>query len=283
MKHRVCFLVGVVFMVGMFLSCTQDSGPLAPVTDDQAGSPVIASRPTTGVLRTPEALERTSASFTLPDGRVVERRVHIFYRKGFEHKPNHPGGGGKGGGDRCFALLANGARWKTAEPYLVDPNLSGFDADFAASLSPWEVASGADIFGNGTVSDTSLTADTDATDGLNEVMFGVIEDPGVIAVTIIWGIFAGPPKGRELVEWDMVFNTDFNWGNAGPTNETGLGDTAIMDFLNIATHETGHAAGLGHPSDACTEETMYRFAETGETKKRTLHTGDIAGIKDLYK
>jgi len=55
-----------------------------------------------------------------------------------------------------------------------------------------------------------------------------------------------------------------------------------MDFENIATHELGHAAGMGHPSDSCTEETMYRFADFGEIKKQTLEAGDIAGIKALY-
>ena len=55
-----------------------------------------------------------------------------------------------------------------------------------------------------------------------------------------------------------------------------------MDFENIAQHELGHAFGLGHPSDTCTEETMYRFASNGETKKRDLYDGDIAGIKALY-
>ena len=56
-----------------------------------------------------------------------------------------------------------------------------------------------------------------------------------------------------------------------------------MDFENIATHELGHAMGMAHPADSCTEETMYRFASSGETKKRTLNAGDIAGIKGLYK
>jgi hypothetical protein len=40
---------------------------------------------------------------------------------------------------------------------------------------------------------------------------------------------------------------------------------------------------MAHPSDGCVDETMYRFADTGETKKRDLHTGDIAGIQELYK
>ncbi|MBS3106029.1 matrixin family metalloprotease [Candidatus Woesearchaeota archaeon] len=56
-----------------------------------------------------------------------------------------------------------------------------------------------------------------------------------------------------------------------------------MDYQNIATHEFGHAAGMNHPSDSCTEETEYRFAQSGETKKRTLNAGDISGIIKLYR
>jgi len=33
-----------------------------------------------------------------------------------------------------------------------------------------------------------------------------------------------------------------------------------MDLLNIFVHEAGHALGLGHPGDTCTEETMYAYA-----------------------
>lgn len=89
------------------------------------------------------------------------------------------------------------------------------------------------------------------------------------------GNLVGPPSQRQIVEWDMMFDdVDFDWGNGLPTT---------MDFQNIATHEDGHAAGMGHPSDSCTEETMYRFAAEGEIKKRDLNTGDITGIKALYK
>lgn len=39
---------------------------------------------------------------------------------------------------------------------------------------------------------------------------------------------------------------------------------------------------MGHPDDSCTEEIMHRFASAGETKKQDLHTGDGAGINELY-
>ncbi|HSD05452.1 MAG TPA: matrixin family metalloprotease [Nitrosopumilaceae archaeon] len=217
-------------------------------------------------------------TITLPNGQVLERSVHIFYKKDFAKPPN-VGGGGKGA-DTCYAVLAKGANWKVTEPYIVDStNQAGLADDFvrtatSTSLETWDVQVPAEIFGS-EIAGVVDGLDTQTTDGKNEVMFGSIDDPGAIAVTITWGIFGGPPSGRQLVEWDAMFDdADFAWGNADP---------AAMDFQNIATHEFGHAAGMGHPSNSCTEETMYAFADVGETKKRDLNTGDINGIKALYK
>ena len=120
-----------------------------------------------------------------------------------------------------------------------------------------------------------LVADVSGPDGNNEVYFSDVSESGVIAYTTVWGIFGGSPKQRKLVEWDMVFDqNDFNWSTAGEAGK--------MDFENIATHELGHAVGMGHPSDSCAEETMYRFAAYGETKKRDLNSGDITGVRKLY-
>ena len=105
---------------------------------------------------------------------------------------------------------------------------------------------------------------------------GTAEGISLIAVTVVWGIFAGPPSQRELVEWDLLMNeAEFEFGDADA-------DDSVMDIENIAVHELGHAAGLGHPSNSCTEETMYAYADFGETKKRTLEAGDMAGILALY-
>lgn len=216
-------------------------------------------------------------------GKKVEGVMFIHYKKAPTHKPQHSGT--TGGSGSCFAYLAKGAKWKTVEPWVMNTaNTRGLDGTIlfnieSASLAKWEVAAGlgVDIFGLGTPTTTTLVADTSSMDGLNEVYFGSISDPSVIAVTIVWGIFAGPPSGRELVEWDQVYNqVGFDWsaGVAGVSEK--------MDFDNIATHENGHSAGMGHPSDSCTEETMYRFSSNGETKKRDLNTGDINGINGLY-
>ena len=57
-----------------------------------------------------------------------------------------------------------------------------------------------------------------------------------------------------------------------------LGLSGRYDVQNIGTHEAGHTFGLGdmyEPADS--EQTMYGYASTGETKKRTLEWGDRAG------
>ncbi len=68
---------------------------------------------------------------------------------------------------------------------------------------------------------------------------------------------------------------DFDWSLNGEAGK--------MDFENIDTHELGHSVGLYDLfTEACSEDTMYGFAATGETKKSTLEGGDITGIINLY-
>jgi hypothetical protein len=76
----------------------------------------------------------------------------------------------------------------------------------------------------------------------------------------------------------MYDDVDYDWSLGDPADPT------KMDFLNIVTHEDGHAAGMADLYDTvCSEETEYGYGTEGETKKRDLHTGDIEGIKKLYR
>jgi hypothetical protein len=216
-------------------------------------------------------------------GKVVEGFAIIHYKKGFHHRPGHTSGKPGGGGNTssaCYSFFAKGAKWKNSENYLVDPtNDAGLGSAFVrdtieGGFTKWEDAAGQGILGS-EVSGVVDGADTVSPDGKNEVLFGDISSPGAIGVTIVWGIFRGPPSGRELVEWDQEYDdADFAWSDAGEAGK--------MDFDNIVTHEHGHVFGLSHPEDSCTEETMYRFATEGETKKQTLEAGDTAGINKLY-
>lgn len=216
-------------------------------------------------------------------GDVVEGYAIIRY-KDAKGKPDHAVKPTKPSNDSaCYTYLANGAKWKTVEPWLVNPaNVSGLTDEFVFNnldldISKWEVAaSGFDILGDGALISTPLEADTVAPDGLNEVYFGSIEDSNAIAVTIIWGVFGGAPKNRRLVEWDMVYDeVDFAWSATGEADK--------MDFENIATHELGHSVGMGDLYELkCSFETMYGYASNGETNKRDLNVGDIEGISKLY-
>ena len=244
-------------------------------------------------------------------GRLVEGYAIIHRKKGFG-KPtgcNNDGtcqgwedpscGDCSGGGvepdsSSCYGFLANGTKWKTIEDYIVDPNNSvglndaSIRDNLAADIDKWEDAADGIMFDGyylniigDEITGTVDGADLISTDGKNEVLFGDIDSPGAIAVTIVWGIFRGPPAGRELVEWDQVYDDwDFNWSEDCNNNDC----TNKMDFENIAIHELGHSFGLGDLYDSnCSEQTMYGYAAVSETEKRTLENGDIKGISELYK
>ena len=226
------------------------------------------------------------------DGRIVQGFMFIHDNRGGNAKPGtecgngicEPGekkscatdcGGGNGDdteSSSCFSLFAKGARWKTTEPYVTDTGVN--PAVTETSLNEWdsEIPS-FNIFGTGS-SGTTDGADAISPDGKNEVEFQNLGATNTIAYTIVWGFFSGPPPFRELVEWDAVFNSNYPWSLNGEAGK--------MDYQNIATHEFGHSLGLGHPADRCTEETMYAFASSGETKKRSLEAGDIVGVNNLY-
>ncbi len=173
----------------------------------------------------------------------------------------------------CYEFLARGAKWRIVEPYMVGMNING--NILSSSIEKWENAADYNILG-GEIAGIVDGADLVSPDNKNEVYFADIEESGVIAVAIVWGYFSGPPFARELVEWDMVFDdVSFNWSETGETNK--------MDFENIATHELGHAVGLGDLYNTeCSDQTMYGYSTKGEIKKRTLESGDIAGIQKLY-
>lgn len=80
-----------------------------------------------------------------------------------------------------------------------------------------------------------------------------------------------------LSESDIVFNSNLDWSTADqcPSN--------CVDVRNAATHEFGHWLRLKDLSLYLDDEkTMYKIAEPGETKKRSLHSDDIEGIRAIY-
>lgn len=219
-------------------------------------------------------------------GKLVQG-LAIIHRKDGQVKP----AARPGGSTSCYSYLARGAKWKTVEPWIVNPaNTRGLDGTIVFNLlnggvSKWEDATdgnitnglGADVLGFGSTTTTTLIADTVSPDNQNEAYFADIADSNAIAVTIVWGIFGGPPSGRQLVEWDQVYDdVTFDWS----ADAVGVGGK--MDFDNIATHELGHSFGMADLYNTCVDETMYGYSANAETKKRDLNSGDITGANALY-
>jgi len=140
----------------------------------------------------------------------------------------------------------------------------------SASAEAWDNATSRELFNNAYGIDSS--AQYGLRDNKNSIVFGNYPDPGVIGITSIWFT----RQGKQIVEFDTLFNTAFHWGDATV-------DPTKMDLQNIAVHESGHGVGLGDIySSSCSEVTMYGLSNYGETKKRTLEQPDIIGLQKMY-
>lgn len=244
---------------------------------------VIMSVPAVAVAAPPDTTSRViPLGFALHQGRLVQGYAFVHGRDSAV-KPAKPP---TKTDPLLYTFLVRGAKWRTTEPYVVNPaNADGVTPELISAAvgdaaATWEAQVTPDIFGAGSLTNTPLASDWDAPDGVNEVYFSQTElGSGTVAVTIVWGIFSGSVNTRELLEWDLVFNDALpeSWGDAAV-------EGAVWDVADIATHELGHSAGLGdlYTTDAA-EQTMFGYASPGETKKRTLESGDIAGIQALYK
>lgn len=180
------------------------------------------------------------------------------------------------GTNTCYKLM--GVKWAGTNPavsYVINPtNQQGLPQSFVTSAisisaETWDSATSKELFNNKYQTDT--LAQYGVQDYKNAIAFGDYPQDGVIAVTLVWyNRFT-----KNIVEFDMELDTDFEWGDAAV-------DPSKMDLQNIATHELGHSVGLSDLYNSCTPETMYGYSTEGETKKRDLNSGDIAGLRKIY-
>lgn len=230
-----------------------------------------------------------SASMLIPDSQQAKDRAKApdkspiiddnwdLQRIDFIHyaKPNNPGKPIKRDKETCYKLL--GVKWKNLSvDYVINPanpeNMEeGFVAStIAASAEVWDAVTSAELLNDNYTIDYSVQYGVH--DFKNAIVFDDYKDDRIIAVTSIWYTL----RGREIVEFDMIFNTRFNWGNADI-------DQSLMDLQNIVTHELGHAVGLADIySETCSAVTMYGYSQEGERDKRTLEQPDINGIYRIY-
>jgi hypothetical protein len=264
----------------------------APVLALAAASPALAasktSQPPSGFYVFKDS--RSSGATEFRDGwtgRIASRNVEKA-----------------GGGSRsaCSDPRHNiiGARWRGFEPFLVNTgstpgHLSSAEAlaDLRAAHSAWEHPFVTDcpnvpgtsrydaIFGGPTTAPPSLA--TLEFDGENTVAFGRLEDtvcagPGVVACVVAYS------KAGRFVEADMIVESDLATQLGGDYRWT-TGDTTAADTLggelaliDVATHEFGHWAGLGHVNHS-PELTMYPAVRDG---MQTLGLGDMKGVLTRY-
>lgn len=267
-KTSITLFIGllVVLVIAMVMLIPESS---------QAGEKIKSQ----GNDKTPPGLKK------IPPG--LEKIVFIHYKKGHA-KPDNPGKSNKSpkpsGESKCYDFMGKGVKWNTFNiECLIDPAGSGLNDEIVESVMSagaleWDDYTSTPLFGNFIVTpNLSWDGDPgDGPDGYNELLFEDYPDSGVIAVTVVWGYFSGPPSIRNIFEFDILFNTYYTWGDAS-------GDSSVMDLQNIATHEIGHGLGLADIYESgCSDVTMYGYSDYGEIQKRDLEQPDIAGLQKLY-
>lgn len=182
----------------------------------------------------------------------------------------------------CFAfevmktrgINAHEIKWSQGKvSYLINSSAgpSGSLSAIVAALQTWT-----DVAGSSFVFDFSgqTTAQTqvNTTNGQNIISFQSLGQSGVLASNYFWYSTAD----GAMIESDIIVNTSYTWRTDGAAGG--------YDVQNILTHELGHSLSLDDLYDlrVDSEKTMYGYAASGETKKRTLHQDDIDGISYLY-
>lgn len=177
-----------------------------------------------------------------------------------------------------------------AVTYLV--NLGGmpetFVAGIQAAFQTWEAdpLSYMDFTYGGTTTTIGISSLANKMDGYNVVGWANISRayPNAIAVTI----FCYNVATKHLVEVDVAMNSDpyFQWWQEPAGESWTFGDESAaydVDVQNIMTHEAGHWLVLDDLyATYNSEKTMYGISAQLELKKRSLTSGDEAGIRKIY-
>jgi hypothetical protein len=181
------------------------------------------------------------------------------------------------GGGSCSKLL--GVKWETLPvSYVINPgtyNQNFVTGAITAATKTWDDATTSTSLFDGYTPDYSATWGNQ--DGKNAYVFGSYSS-GVIAVTTYWYY----RNSKHFVEYDVLFNTYYNWYDCKKTPELCTVNNKAMDLQTIALHETGHGIGLADVyQKACGGVVMYGYGSYGEVR-RTLAQPDIAGLQMLY-
>jgi hypothetical protein len=142
------------------------------------------------------------------------------------------------------------------------------------AFSAWEAAGGTNMVGGGQVTGLPLEADSISPDDRNEVYADQITDPGVLGYTIVWSTRTRGRIPGQIIEADMVIDTDWTWSiGAQP---------GAFDLRTVVTHEAGHWVGMGHAPTTTTCAGQLMYPSVAPNTAKGLGVGDIAGIQALY-
>ncbi len=148
--------------------------------------------------------------------------------------------------------------------YRVNPGgVARAESLFDAAAGVWNGA-GADF---AFVDEGVINTDPVGGDGHNDISWASGLPSGVIAQATTWA------SNGTIVETHITFSTAFAWGD---------GSGSTMDIESIALHEIGHwlfLRDLYGSGDSA--KVMYGFSGLGSVK-RTLSSGDVAGIRYIY-
>jgi Matrixin/IPT/TIG domain len=175
------------------------------------------------------------------------------------------------------AYTTYGGAWPgSTAPYRINANFpdpsAGTPADQIAAVQAaadaWHVQTGID-FSFAYAGTTSVA--TVAYDGTNAIFYSHTDGGGALAVCYYW------MGGGSLYQFDIQFFDraglyDFVWAVTP--------NMAQFDIQSVATHELGHALGLGH--SAIGAATMYPTIAPGDVSRRTLDIDDINGALSIY-
>jgi hypothetical protein len=224
----------------------------------------------------------------------IQRVAFVHYAQGYgpaanPAKPGGPGGGAGGSGNAGPALYKlSGLRWatgnidcivsKAGEPGTFAGNDTTFLEAVTTSLSAWDVrSSGFSVSIDRRVSTTLFPG---VVDNNNVVGWADLGTGGAIAITYI----SFNAQTKVVTEIDTALNSNlmFQWWIV--SNQAGWSTNAYdVDVQNIMTHEAGHWLVLNDLySKPTSEQTMYGYSAQNELKKRSLESGDIAGIVAIY-
>lgn len=251
MKTKLYWIVSILAITVLVFSVTATASMLIPAND-----------------RAKENAKAPEKSPVIGENWDLERVDFIHYAK-----PANPGKAPKT--ETCYKLM--GIKWATLPlNYVINPsNPQGLSETFITSAistaaETWDAATSAELFNN--IYTIDYVAQYGVYDYKNAVVFGDYTNDNVIAITSVWFTRVG----KKIMEFDQLYNTRFNWGDATI-------NPALMDLQNIATHELGHSVGLNDIySASCSLVTMYGYSSYGETQKITLEQADITGLQKIY-